>query len=220
MPHLLEETGRFFTTDNLVGRDLEINFRGSGTLYRGPIQFATVIHEEGRFGVQTEFIVLTLEWLAVRYNPSRLPFHSSITPGPWAKYDGSELLTQKICLNYLHPTFAADGVAFHGNGHSMRVLNNGAHLSKDRIYGEFHIAARIRHSLYPPHPFEEMLCVGTVENVSPQEVKSQAEVEITEITFVVYAKSYESACTWVRAECARLELPVISLRKSHLVRGW
>ncbi len=219
MPTVLRETSKFFTQENLIGRDLEINFRSSGNLYRGPIQFVSIVSEDQRFGNKLEYAVLELEWLAVQYNPSRLPLHHTVTSGPWAKCDLKELLTQKICLNYLRPTFGPNGMVFQENSHSMRIVNRGSNLDRQVVYTEYHIAARIAHSLYPPHPYSEMLCVGTVQNIEPREVQSQREVAICEVTFVLFAKSYEGACNWVRGECARLGLPIISLKKTRLLPG-
>jgi hypothetical protein len=178
---------------------------------KGPIQSL-------KHSPETERLIVQLEWLACRRNPDE----------GWVKAPELSKTFALIASECTTREFDPQGrlklqrTRFRDRGEPAVLLPMGIEtLDPRRVLSEFYVAVTVKHSLYPPHPFRDefryhysdLEHVGTVRNINPRRPKAQSDAKEVEITFVVRAKTYEGAVKWCRGECARWDLPVISIQE-------
>lgn len=195
---LVPELKQLLEDADYPGRDLEITHQRA-SMSRGPIK---------RIWINDLTLFVELAWVAYKKNGTT----------PWV--DAPGLPKQyEYSIAWWSPEDVA-GILFLNPAQSARILSGRARLSKAEVMKEFHLEVHVRHHLYPPFPFgSELQNVGIVHNVDPPRPQTQSEVEVTAITFVVYAFNRRAAEAWCRAECGRFRLPVISIKLVRLRPG-
>ncbi len=194
----IPELERLLEDADYTGRDLEIR-HPQRSKTRGPIK---------KIWVSKDKLLVELDWAANKRNGKT----------PWVSAP-DRLKRHEYDVAWWCPEDVAGQLVLNAAGTAL-ILHPSDCLSRSEVTTEYHVEVHVRHSLYPPFPFEdELQNVGLVQNVDPPYPQTQSEVKVAAITFVVFAFSRRAAEAWCRAECGRFRLPVISMRLGEVLPG-
>jgi len=201
---------RFLEGDLEIGHDADNMWRDGRFKLRGPIKSITILEADTEEGGRAR---VELEWVACRRDDNddwvwapTLSTDREITWHKWSTLTIDE--SGRFCFSYQERGQTTPAFIY---------PSDLGKLDSAGVMTEYHIATHVRHSLYPPSPFDDLEHVGVTWGAGRcEETPEEGQV----IAFVVHSFSLEAAETWCRGECARWNLPIIGMKQTQLLPGY